>query len=57
MILFITLAIIAILLLVFTVFAVAVGGAVFIVIFADVIVCAAIIIWIAMRLVKKKKRK
>lgn len=55
MILFITLAIIAILLLVFTVFAVAVGGAVFIVIFADVIVCAAIIIWIVMRLVKKKK--
>lgn len=56
MILFITLTIIAILLLMCTVFAISVGGAVFIMIFADIIVCAAIIIWIMMRLIKKKKK-
>ena len=52
-ILLITLAIIA----VSSVLILSVGGAAFIVIFGDLVVCMAIIIWIMKRLVKRKKKK
>lgn len=44
-----------IVLMVTTVIALSVGGAAFILIFGDVIVCMAIIIWIVKRLTKRKK--
>ena len=53
MILFITLLIMALLLAVFTVFAIAIGGSVFIVVFGDVIVCIFLIVWIIKKLIKK----
>ena len=56
MILFITLLIMALLLAVFTVFAIAIGGSVFIVVFGDVIVCVFIILWIMKRLFRKRKK-
>lgn len=37
--------------------AVSVGGAVFIVIFGDVIVCMLVIVWFIKRLIKNRKRK
>lgn len=55
MILFTILALTLLTLIVFTVIAVSLGGSVFIIIFGDVIVCAAIIVWIIKRLVTKKK--
>ena len=57
MILFTTLLIMALLLAVFTVFAIAVGGSVFIVVFGDVIVCIFLIVWIIKKLFKKKPKK
>ena len=57
MILFITLLIMALLLAVFTVFAIAIGGSVFIVVFGDVIVCIFLIVWIIKNLFKKKPKK
>lgn len=57
MILFITLLIMALLLAVFTVFAIAIGGSVFIVVFGDVIVCIFLIVWIIKKLFKKKQKK
>lgn len=57
MILFITLLIMALLLAVFTVFAIAIGGSVFIVVFGDVIVCIFLIVWIIKKLFKKKPKK
>ena len=57
MILFITLLIMALLLAVFTVFAIAIGGSVFIVVFGDVIVCMFLIVWIIKKLFKKKPKK
>ena len=57
MILFITLLIMALLLAVFTVFAIAIGGSVFIVVFGDVIVCIFLIVWIVKKLFKKKPKK
>ena len=57
MILFITLLIMALLLAVFTVFAIAIGGSVFIVVFSDVIVCIFLIVWIIKKLFKKKPKK
>ena len=57
MILFITLLIMALLLAVFTVFAIAIGGSVFIVVFGDVIVCIFLIVWIIKKLFKKKSKK
>ena len=57
MILFMTLLIMALLLAVFTVFAIAVGGSVFIVVFGDVIVCIFLIVWIIKKLFKKKPKK
>ena len=53
MILFMTLLIMALLLAVFTVFAIAIGGSVFIVVFGDVIV----LVWIIKKLFKKKPKK
>ena len=47
----------ALLLAVFTVFAIAVGGSVFIVVFGDVIVCIFLIVWIIKKLFKKKPKK
>ena len=44
-----------IVLMVTTVIAMSVGGAAFILVFGDVIVCMAIIIWIVKRLTKRKK--
>ena len=52
-ILLITLAIIA----VSSVLILSVGGAAFIVIFGDLVVCMAIIIWIMRRLAKRRKKK
>ena len=53
MILFLILALTAVFLILFTVFAVAAGGSVAIVLFSDVIVCIAIIAWICKKLIKK----
>lgn len=44
-----------IVLMVTTVIALSMGGAAFILVFGDVIVCMAIIIWIIKRLTKRKK--
>lgn len=44
-----------IVLMVTTVIALSVGGAAFILVFGDVIVCMTIIIWIVKRLTKRKK--
>ena len=57
MTLFTILAIMAFVLIMFTVLTVAVGGAAFIIIFADVIVCVAIIVFIVKRLTGRKKKK
>lgn len=57
MILFTILAIMAFVLIMFTVLTVAVGSAAFIIIFADVIVCVAIIVFIVKRLTGRKKKK
>ena len=57
MILFMTLLIMALLLAVFTVFAIAIGGSVFIVVFGDMIVCIFLIVWIIKKLFKKKPKK
>jgi hypothetical protein len=56
MLLFIILALILLILWVVTVLAVSVGGAGAIILFGDVIVCMAIIIWIMRRISKRKKR-
>ena len=55
MILFTILLLTLVLLTVFTVAVVSAGGAIFIVLFGDVIVCALIIIWIMKRLITKRK--
>lgn len=56
MILFTILAIMAFMLLTATILTIAVGGAAFIIIFADVIVCIAIIVFIMKRLIGRKKK-
>lgn len=56
MILFMILALIALLLIALVVFTVSVGGATFIVLFGDVIVCIFIIVLI-MKALGRKKRK
>ena len=56
MILFIILLLMLILLTVITVTVISAGGAVLIVLFGDVIVCAGLIIWIMKRLVSKKRK-
>ena len=55
MILFSILAIIMLILLVAAILIVSIGGAAFIIIFADVLVCIAILVWIMWRLIKKKR--
>lgn len=53
MILFTILALVALFLIIFTVVAVSIGGAAFIIIFGDIIVCIAIIVWIIKKILKK----
>lgn len=55
MILITILLLMLILLTIITVLAVSVGGAVFIVVFGDVIVCIFLIVWLLKRLITKKK--
>ena len=55
MVLFTILALTLILLLVFTIAAVAATGAVGIVLFGDVIVCIIFIVWIIKKMISKKK--
>ena len=55
MILFTILALILIILAIITIVAVSIGGSIVIVLFGDVFVCAAIIIWIMKKLISKKK--
>lgn len=55
MILFLILLLTLLLITVITVLAISAGGAAFIVLFGDVIVCGFIIIWILRMLVKRKK--
>lgn len=55
MILFTILLLTLILLTIITVLVVSAGGAIFIVIFGDVIVCIFLIIWLMKRLISKKK--
>lgn len=57
MFLFIVLAIILAILVTITALVLAVGGAGFIIIFGDVIVCVFLIGWIMKKLTTKKKRK
>lgn len=51
------LMIIACVLILFTVLVISIGGTVGIIIFADVIVCIGVILWIIKRLIMKRKRK
>lgn len=53
MILITILAIIAVLVTIFGIAALSIGGAAFVVIFSDVIVCAVILIWIIRKMIKK----
>jgi len=55
MILFIILTLTLLFLLAFTVIALSFGGAVFIIIFGDVIVCAVLIIWLIKKIFFNKK--
>ena len=55
-IIFTILAIMAVMLIISAVLILSVGGATFIIIFGDVIVCVAIIIGILKRLFKRKKK-
>lgn len=57
MILFIILAAIALLLIIFAVCIISLGGAVGIFLCSDVIVCIGILVFIMTRIFKKKKRK
>lgn len=54
MILFAILLLIAVFLIIFTVAAVAIGGTAFVIIFGDVIVCIALIVWIIKKIMKKR---
>lgn len=53
MVLFLILLLMLIALIVVSVFCLSVGGTFFIVLFSDVIVCAAIIVWIMKKMTKK----
>ena len=55
MILFIILMIVLILLVVFALAVIGVGGTVFIIVFADVIVCIFIIVWVMKRLIGRRR--
>lgn len=54
MILIIILSLIALAVATFALTAVVIGGSAFIVVFADVIVCAAILIWIIRKLISRR---
>lgn len=56
MILFVILALIVVILMVAGIIVLSVGGASFVIIFSDVIVCAIFITWIIKRLIKQKKK-
>jgi O-antigen/teichoic acid export membrane protein len=56
MILIAILALILFILIGFIIITVSVGGATFIVLFGDVIVCVLFIVWLIKRLTKKKKK-
>ena len=56
MVLFTILLLILVILIIFTVAVVSVGGAAFIIMFADVIVCIALIAWIMKLIFKKRGR-
>ena len=55
MILFTILSIMLVMLIVTAVVILGVGGGAFIIVFADLIVCAFVIIWIIKRLIKRRK--
>lgn len=55
MILILLLIIIALILITVTIIAVSVGGSIFILIFSDVIVCVAFIIWLIVKLINKRR--
>lgn len=54
MILFALLALILLIITIFMIVVIAVGGATFIVVFSDVIVCIAIIVWLLRYLTKRR---
>lgn len=56
MVLFLILLLITIILAIVTVVAVSIGGATFIILFGDVIVCVFIIVWIMKRLFRRKRK-
>lgn len=55
MILFLILAITVSILLVFTIAAVSIGGAAFIIVFGDVIVCILLIVWLLRYLARRRR--
>lgn len=55
MLLLLILGIIALFLVGFVILTVSAGGAIFIVVFADVIVCILVIIWLIKKLIGRKK--
>lgn len=55
MVLFTALALIMVILVLFAVFAIVLGGSAFIIVFSDIIVCVAILYFIIRCLSKKKK--
>jgi uncharacterized membrane protein YoaK (UPF0700 family) len=57
MILITILLLTALILTAFVVFAISVGGAIFTVVFGDVIVCVALIIGLTLLIARKKRRK
>lgn len=57
MILFTVLLVMLLLLAAFAVILLSVGGTAFVIVFGDVIVCIALIVWLIRFLVKKKKEK
>lgn len=56
MILLTILAIIAFFLIGFLILTISAGGAIFIIVFADVIVCVLVIIWLIKKLIGRKKK-
>lgn len=55
MILFTILAIMLVVLVATAIFILGVGGGAFIIVFADLIVCVLVIVWIIKRLIKRRK--
>ncbi len=57
MILFIILLLMLVMITVITVVSISIGGVIFVILFADVIVCIAIILWLIKRRTSKKEKK